>query len=152
MADAEISVDVEVGLVVDPQPAEIELDYLYLDGTAFATTPAPAPSRSLVAHGITTCGSPVFLGLDPAASDGHDPWVDFLGDLSARGLRPPLLVITDGAPGLLSAVEQAFPATLRQRRLVHRSRKEMGCRFRLWGLLGWYARMHASMEVREQLA
>jgi putative transposase len=102
--------------------AEVELDYLYLDGTCFRYHPGARAEPVLVAYGITTCGSPVFLGLAPAASEGHDPWVDFLGDLSARGLRPPLLVITDGAPGLLSAVEQAFPAALRQRCLVHRLR------------------------------
>jgi putative transposase len=33
-----------------------------------------------------------------------------------------VLVISDGAAGLLSAVEQAFPAALRQRCLVHRAR------------------------------
>jgi putative transposase len=33
-----------------------------------------------------------------------------------------VLVITDGAPGLLGAVEQTFPAALRQRCLVHRVR------------------------------
>jgi transposase-like protein len=64
----------------------------------------------------------VFLGLAPASSEGHDPWGDVLADLSARGLRSPVLVISDGAPGLLSAVEQAFPAALRQRCLVHRAR------------------------------
>ena len=71
---------------------------------------------------VTTTGGPVFLGLAPSASDGHDPWIDFLADLTGRGLRSPVLVITDGAPGLLSAVEQAFPAALRQRCLVHRVR------------------------------
>ena len=40
----------------------------------------------------------------------------------ARGLRAPLLVITDGAPGLISAVELTFPHSLRQRCLVHRAR------------------------------
>ena len=39
-----------------------------------------------------------------------------------RGLPSPLLVISDGAPGLISAVEQAFPRALRQRCLIHRAR------------------------------
>jgi putative transposase len=64
----------------------------------------------------------VFLGLAPAASEGHDPWVDFLADLTNRGLRSPVLVISDGAPGLVSAAEHTFPAALRQRCLVHRVR------------------------------
>jgi hypothetical protein len=32
------------------------------------------------------------------------------------------LVISDGAPGLIAAIEQAFPQALRQRCLVHRAR------------------------------
>jgi Transposase, Mutator family len=37
-------------------------------------------------------------------------------------LRSPVLVISDGAPGRLSAVEQVFLSSLRQRWLVHRAR------------------------------
>jgi putative transposase len=38
----------------------------------------------------------------------------------ARGLRPPLLVVSDGAPGLIGAVELVFPNSLRQRCAIHR--------------------------------
>jgi putative transposase len=101
---------------------EVELDYLYLDGTSFRYHPGARAEPVLVAWGITTTGSPVFLGLAPAGSEGHDPWADFLGDLTSRGLRAPVLVISDGAPGLLSAVEQVFPRSLRQRCTIHRAR------------------------------
>jgi len=37
-------------------------------------------------------------------------------------LRPPLLVITNGAPGLIGAVERVYAASLRQRCLIHRVR------------------------------
>jgi putative transposase len=40
----------------------------------------------------------------------------------ARGLQAPLLVISDGAPGLLGAVELVFAHSLHQRCLIHRSR------------------------------
>ena len=102
--------------------AEVDLDYLYLDGTCFRYHPGARAEPVLVAYGITTTGGPVFLGLAPAASEGHDPWFDFLADLTSRGLRSPVLVITDGAAGLVSAVEHAFPAAVRQRCLVHRAR------------------------------
>jgi len=39
-----------------------------------------------------------------------------------RGLRAPLLVISDGAPGLIAAVELVFPHSLRQRCVIHRAR------------------------------
>jgi hypothetical protein len=38
---------------------------------------------------------------------------------SARGLPDPLLAVTDGASGLIRAVETCFPRALRQRCLVH---------------------------------
>jgi putative transposase len=101
---------------------DVELDYVYLDGTSFRYHPGARAEPVLVAYGITTTGAPVFLGLAPAASEGHDPWEAFLADLTGRGLRPPVLVVSDGAPGLLSAVEQAFPGSLRQRCTIHRAR------------------------------
>jgi putative transposase len=53
---------------------DVELDYLYLDGTSFRYHPGARAEPVLVAYGITTTGSPVFVGLAPAASEGHDPW------------------------------------------------------------------------------
>jgi transposase-like protein len=43
-------------------------------------------------------------------------------DVVDRGLRAPVLVVSDGAAGLVSAIEQTFPASLRQRCLIHRVR------------------------------
>ena len=44
--------------------------------------------------------------------------------LALRGtsLEDPLLVVTDGAPGLIRAVEECFPRAERQRCLAHRMR------------------------------
>ena len=42
--------------------------------------------------------------------------------LKDRGLASPLLVVSGGAPGLITAVEQAYPKALRQRCPVHRLR------------------------------
>ncbi len=47
---------------------------------------------------------------------------EFLRDLKSRGLGDPVRVITDGAPGLIRAVEEVFPKSLRQRCLAHRIR------------------------------
>jgi putative transposase len=97
--------------------ADVELDYLYLDGTCFRYHPGARAEPVLVAYGITATGAPVFLA--PAGSQGHDPCVDFLADLTTRGLRSPVLVISDGAPGLISAVEHARHPT-RPSRPAHR--------------------------------
>jgi len=55
-------------------------------------------------------------------SESTNAWGDFLDELVGRGLRPPLLVISDGAAGLINAVETALPRSLRQRCLIHRCR------------------------------
>jgi putative transposase len=99
----------------------IELEYLFLDGSHFRMHPGARAEPVLCAWGLTMQGSPVLVGLAPGASEGHDPWASFLGELVDRGLRPPLLVITDGAAGLIGAVEVVFSNSLRQRCLVHRS-------------------------------
>jgi putative transposase len=99
----------------------IELEYLFLDGSHFRMHPGARAEPVLCAWGITTQGSPVLVGLAPGSDEGHDPWAGFLAE-GARGLRAPLLVITDGAPGLIGAVELVFATSLRQRCLVHRCR------------------------------
>ena len=76
----------------------------------------------LAAWGIDTDGKPVFVGLDAASSESGDAWEGLLTGLGERGLRCPLLVISDGAAGLIGALEQTMGAALRQRCLVHRAR------------------------------
>jgi putative transposase len=98
------------------------LDYLYLDASFFRMHPGSPAEPVLAAWGITTEGKPAFIGLAPGSGESADAWADFLADLKDRGLPSPLLVISDGAPGLISAIEQAFPKALRQRCLIHRAR------------------------------
>ena len=46
----------------------------------------------------------------------------FFQDMRTRGLGDPLLVVSDGAPGIIKAVETCFPRSARQRCLAHRMR------------------------------
>jgi putative transposase len=101
---------------------EVTLDYLYLDASFFRMHPGSPAEPVLAAWGITTGGKPAFIGLAPGSGESADAWHDFLADLKDRGLPSPLLVISDGAPGLITAIEQAFPKALRQRCLIHRAR------------------------------
>ena len=102
--------------------ANLELDYLFLDGSFFKMHDGARAEPVLAAWGITTAGAPVLVGLAPAGSESTDAWADFLDELKGRGLRPPLLAISDAAPGLLSALEQVFGQSLRQKCLIHRAR------------------------------
>ena len=64
----------------------------------------------------------MFVGLNAASSESGDAWEGFLTGLGERGLRCPLLVISDGAAGSIGALERTMGAALRQRCLVHRAR------------------------------
>ena len=100
----------------------ITLDYLFLDASFFRMHPGSPAEPVLAAWGITTDGKPAFIGLAPGSGESADAWHDFLAGLKDRGLASPLLVISDGAPGLITAIEQAFPKALRQRCVIHRAR------------------------------
>jgi putative transposase len=101
---------------------EVELDYLFLDGSHFKMHQGARAEPVLAAWGITTAGKPVLVGLEAAGNEGNDAWDGFLDGLKQRGLRPPLLVISDGAAGLVGAIERTMPRSLRQRCLIHRAR------------------------------
>jgi transposase-like protein len=48
--------------------------------------------------------------------------IAFFEDVKRRGLNDPLLVTSDGAPGIIKAIEICFPRAARQRCLAHRMR------------------------------
>jgi putative transposase len=102
--------------------SEVSLEYLFLDGSHFRMHEGARVEPVLAAWGITSEGRPVLVGLDSGASESTDAWKAFLDGMVARGLRPPLLVVSDGAPGLIAAVELVFPHSLRQRCAIHRCR------------------------------
>jgi len=100
----------------------VALDYLFLDASFFRMHPGSPAEPVLAAWGITTDGKPAFIGLAPGTGESFDAWHDFLAGLRDRGLASPLLIISDGAAGLIGAIEQVYPKALRQRCLVHRAR------------------------------
>jgi transposase-like protein len=101
---------------------DVELDYLYLDGSHFRYHDGADAEPVLAAWGITTAGKPLLVGLSGVASESTDAWGDFLAGLRDRGLGCPLLVISDGAPGLIAAIQMHFGKARRQRCAIHRAR------------------------------
>lgn len=102
--------------------SEVELDYLFVDASHFKIHDGARSEPVLVAYGITTTGNPIFLHLDGVSAESTDACVGFLQDMVARGLACPVLTISDGAPGLCSALDQVFAQARRQRCLIHRAR------------------------------
>jgi transposase-like protein len=102
--------------------SEFKVLYLFVDGIAEKLHLGQAREAVLAAWGITETGHKVLLGLAPGTKEDTASCRDFLRDLKARGLVDPVLAATDGAPGLMRAVEEVFPRALRQRCLAHKIR------------------------------
>ncbi len=102
--------------------SEFEVLYLFVDGVAERLHPGQPREAVLCAWGITADGKKVLLHLAPGTKEDFASCQGFFEDLKQRGLRDPLLVVTDGAPGLIKAVEVCFPRSARQRCLAHRLR------------------------------
>jgi putative transposase len=76
----------------------------------------------LVAWGFTEEGERVLLSVMLGMREAHEDWLALARDLIARGLGAPMLIVADGAPGLIKAIEQCWPASDRQHCAVHRLR------------------------------
>jgi putative transposase len=76
----------------------------------------------LVAWGFTTDGMRVLLDVCLGQRERVEDWLDLGRGLIRRGLRSPLLVVSDGAPGLIRAITELWPDADRGRCAVHRLR------------------------------
>ena len=102
--------------------SEYPLLYLFVDGVVERLHTGQRREMVLCAWGITDEGEKVLLHLSPGTKEDTASCTAFFQDLKRRGLEDPLLVVTDGAPGLIRAVEECFPRAERQRCLAHRMR------------------------------
>jgi putative transposase len=101
---------------------EFVVAYFFVDGVAERLHAGMPREAVLCAWGITEDGHKVLLHLAPGTKEDTASCTAFFQDLKRRGLADPLLVITDGAPGLIRAAETCFPRAARQRCLAHRLR------------------------------
>src|SRR3989440_8650812 len=102
--------------------AEISLLVLFLDAVYLPTRPSGDKEGVLVAWGYTTLGKRVLVAVRLGQRESHEDWLDLGRDLARRGLRSPWLVVSDGAPGLIKAIEELWPEADRGRCAVHKLR------------------------------
>ena len=100
----------------------IRLVALFLDATFLAVRPDGPKEGVLIAWGFTEEGERVLLCVMLGMRESYEDWLALGRDLIARGLGAPMLIVADGAPGLIKAVEQCWPASDRQHCAVHRLR------------------------------
>jgi transposase-like protein len=97
---------------------EYDIAYLFVDGIAERLRPGQRREPVLAAWGFTTEGRKMLLHLMPGSKEDTETVSAFFQDMRARGLGDPLLVTSDGAPGIIKAIDTCFPRTARQRCLA----------------------------------
>jgi putative transposase len=122
---------------------EVRLLVLFLAATYLPTRPSGAKEGVLVAWGYVeagqrvlvdvtlgqrvlvdvTLGQRVLVDVTLGQRERFEDWLEMGRGLIRRGLRPPMLVVTDGAPGLIRAMEELWPDADRRRCTVHRAQK-----------------------------
>ncbi len=97
--------------------------YLFLDAIYEALRRQGRTKEGILcAWAICSDGQRVLLHLAVGNKESYENWLDFLRNMVGRGLGVPLTVTTDGAPGLLRAVDEVFPKSLRIRCWAHKMR------------------------------
>jgi len=87
--------------------AGYELEYLFLDAIYETLRQQGGTQEALLcAWGILADGRKVLLHLALGQRERYQCWLDFLRRMIARGLRSPLTITSDGAPGVLRAIEE----------------------------------------------
>ena len=102
--------------------SEYKITYLFVDGIAERLRPGAKREPVLAAWGYTVEGRRVLLHLMAGSKEDAETVTAFFEDMKMRGLNDPLLVTSDGAPGIIKAIEVCFPRAARQRCLAHRMR------------------------------
>jgi transposase-like protein len=100
--------------------SQVEVEYLFVDAVFESLRRHGAKEALLVAWCIASDGRKHLLHLAVGNKESEGCWTEFFRHLLGRGLRMPTTVTSDGAPGLVKAIEVCFPASIRIRCWFHR--------------------------------
>jgi transposase-like protein len=99
------------------------VEYLFLDAIYESLRLQGGPAEALLcAWAILADGRKVLLHLRLGNKESYEAWLALLREMLRRGLRTPVSITSDGAPGLMRAVEEVWPKSLRLRCWVHKMR------------------------------
>jgi len=96
--------------------------YAFADGTYFTVIYNSEGCKMpiLAVVGIATTGEREVLAFGVGDRENEQAWKDLLDDLKARGVKEIGLWVSDGNQAMLNAITQQFPASARQRCVVHK--------------------------------
>ena len=106
------------------RPLEKEYPFLEVDATYFKVRENHRiiSKALMVAFGVNDQGHREILGFDVYPAETKENWSDFLSALKSRGLKGPLMIISDAHEGIRYAVGKVFPDVPWQRCQFHFSR------------------------------
>jgi len=101
------------------------VEYLFLDAIYESLRLQGGPAEGCCAPGRSLQTAPrccSTCGWAKGNKESYEAWLALLRDMVRRGLRIPVSITSDGAPGLMRAVEDVWPKSLRLRCWVHKMR------------------------------
>jgi putative transposase len=102
-----------------------EVAYLFIDTVYEPLRRWGSKTGVLCVWAICGDGCKVLLSLSTANSESYESCLEVLRDLVKRGIQTPVTITTDGAPGLIKAVEAMWPKALRIRCWFHQMQNLM---------------------------
>lgn len=99
---------------------DLPVAYVFVDTVYEPLRRYGSKTGVLCAWAYLTDGARVLLDLTTARGESYEAYLDFLRGMVQRGLATPLTVTTDGAPGLVRAVDTLWPRALRIRCWFHK--------------------------------
>jgi putative transposase len=100
--------------------AEVQVEYLFVDAVFEALRRHGAKEALLVAWAVDADGRKHLLHLAVGNKESEACWTEFFRHMLGRGLPMPTTITSDGAPGLVKAIEVCFPKSVRIRCWFHR--------------------------------
>lgn len=97
-----------------------DVAYLFIDTVYEPLRRYGSSAGVMCCWAYLTDGSKVLIDLTTANAESYEACMDFLRSMVKRGLRTPLTVTTDGAAGLIKAVEAIWPKSKRIRCWFHK--------------------------------
>lgn len=117
------SLNEEYNKFISRDLGKYDLIYLFVDGVYESMRRIGTRKEAILcAWGILATGEKIMLHMSLGNKENHESWKEFFNDMLKRGLRVPMLVISDGAAGLTKAIDDCFPESRRQRCIAHKLR------------------------------
>lgn len=108
--------------------SDVPAVYLFLDAIRVKMrVGSTAKDSVMIAYAVLEDGSFETLAIATRNSESDNAWGTFLYDIKRRGLKDPLLVVSDGNHGVITAIENHFPTAWRQRCVRHKVENVLEC-------------------------